>query len=192
MAANSEKEKDTIMTEFDPSTNTEPINADELETSRFSGCSEELQEETGEDMVSKILDKGEDEDFAEFDEGVKKPYILTAVAYSEVDKGSTCGSDVNNYLEDLFGVSWSPGTVYPYLHQLNDEGLLDLKENVRRKEYTLTKQGLEELETYFQNFLGMAELTGAVWRSAENKVSEDLTAEEEYNQRLQTLKKELK
>lgn len=185
MAADPESRQADEMAEFDPSTNTEPINTDEIENSSFSESSEEPSE-----MVSKILDDDRNEDLVEFDEGIRKTYILTAVAYSEVDKGSACGSDVNEYLEELFGVSWSPGTVYPYLHQLNDEGSLNLEENVRRKDYTLTEQGLEELENYFQNFLGLAELTGAVWKSAEDDVSQELTDEEEYQQRLQTLKQE--
>lgn len=60
--------------------------------------------------------------------------LLALVAVRE---GGTHGKGLIEGLDDLFGASLSPGTVYPHLHDLADEGVLSTHELVRCKEYRL-------------------------------------------------------
>lgn len=60
--------------------------------------------------------------------------LLALVAVRE---GGTHGKGLIDGIEELFGATLSPGTVYPHLHDLADEGVLTTHELVRCKEYRL-------------------------------------------------------
>lgn len=45
------------------------------------------------------------------------------------------GMDIIREFTHLFGVQFSPGTVYPHLHSLEEEGVLACRECVQTKEY---------------------------------------------------------
>lgn len=47
------------------------------------------------------------------------------------------GMDIIREFTHLFGVQFSPGTVYPHLHSLEEEGVLERRERVRTKEYRI-------------------------------------------------------
>lgn len=64
--------------------------------------------------------------------------LLALVAVRE---GGTHGKGLIEGLEELFDASLSPGTVYPHLHDLADEGVLSTHELVRCKEYRLEDDG---------------------------------------------------
>ncbi|MFT4921080.1 MAG: DNA-binding transcriptional ArsR family regulator [Haloarculaceae archaeon] len=47
-----------------------------------------------------------------------------------------CGKELTQDLRRLFGADLSPGTVYPHLNDLADDGILDMIELKKRKIYT--------------------------------------------------------
>lgn len=47
------------------------------------------------------------------------------------------GMDIIREFTHRFGVQFSPGTVYPHLHSLEEEGVLVCRERVRTKEYRI-------------------------------------------------------
>lgn len=51
--------------------------------------------------------------------------------------GSMNGNDLITTFAQHFGVSISPGTLYPRLHALEDDGILELNETVQAKEYLI-------------------------------------------------------
>ncbi|QIB75677.1 PadR family transcriptional regulator [Halogeometricum borinquense] len=52
-------------------------------------------------------------------------------------RGEACGKELLQDLRRLFGVDLSPGTVYPHLNDLADEGMLDMTELTKRKIYRI-------------------------------------------------------
>ncbi|PSP77266.1 PadR family transcriptional regulator [Halobacteriales archaeon QS_4_69_225] len=72
------------------------------------------------------------------DEGLVKqalPELLTALV--RLRTGESNGTGVMDDLKEYFGADLSPGTVYPVLHELADEGPLSVHELVRTKEYSV-------------------------------------------------------
>jgi DNA-binding PadR family transcriptional regulator len=51
--------------------------------------------------------------------------------------GDTHGKGVMEDLNRFFGAQLSPGTVYPMLHDLEEEGYLEMRELVQTKEYAI-------------------------------------------------------
>lgn len=51
--------------------------------------------------------------------------------------GGTHGKGLMEDLSSLFDARLSPGTVYPRLHELEDDGILEMHELVRTKEYRI-------------------------------------------------------
>ena len=47
------------------------------------------------------------------------------------------GMDIIREFTHRFGVQFSPGTVYPHLHSLEEEGVLVCRESVQTKEYRI-------------------------------------------------------
>jgi DNA-binding PadR family transcriptional regulator len=47
------------------------------------------------------------------------------------------GMEIIREFTHRFGVQFSPGTVYPHLHSLEDEGILACRESVQTKEYRI-------------------------------------------------------
>lgn len=79
-----------------------------------------------------------DEPTLSVDEGLVKeslPELLTALV--ELRTGETHGKGVMEDLERFFGADLSPGTVYPVLHDLKDDGVLSVHELVQTKEYSV-------------------------------------------------------
>jgi DNA-binding PadR family transcriptional regulator len=78
-----------------------------------------------------------DDPFA-FDESVVKgnldEILLMLVALRDSD---THGKGLMEDLETVFDADLSPGTVYPRLHDLDDDDLLRVQELVRTKEYRI-------------------------------------------------------
>ena len=78
----------------------------------------------------------------EFDEELIKnsldELLLMLVALRE---GETHGKGLMEDLSTLFDAQLSPGTVYPRLHELEDESVLEMHELVRTKEYRIDDVG---------------------------------------------------
>ena len=94
--------------------------------------------ERTEAVVEETADAIFDGDRLAVDEGLVKqslPELLTALV--ELRTSETHGKRVMDDLEEFFGVDLSPGTVYPVLHDLEEEGLLSVHELVQTKEYSV-------------------------------------------------------
>ena len=63
------------------------------------------------------------------------PELLTALVRLRTSESH--GKGVMDDLEEYFGADLSPGTVYPVLHELADEGPLSVHELVQTKEYSV-------------------------------------------------------
>jgi DNA-binding HxlR family transcriptional regulator len=70
----------------------------------------------------------------------------------------THGKGLMSDLETVFGTDLSPGVVYPRLHELEEEGLLEVQELVRTKEYRIADGGRvrERIEGAMRQHLALA------------------------------------
>jgi hypothetical protein len=93
-----------------------------------------------------------------FDEALVKnsldELLLVLVALRD---GDTHGKGLMKDLSQVFDARLSPGTVYPRLHDLEDDDLLEMHELVRTKEYRLADDGDEHqrIETAMQQHLAL-------------------------------------
>jgi hypothetical protein len=78
-----------------------------------------------------------DDGFDFREELVKESLDELLIVLVAISDGSTHGKGLMGDLADVFGVRLSPGTVYPKLHDLEEEGILEMHELVRTKEYRL-------------------------------------------------------
>lgn len=106
-----------------------------------------------------------DEPTLSVDEGLIKeslPELLTSLV--GLRHGETHGKGVMEDLEYFFGADLSPGTVYPVLHELKDEGVLSVHELVQTKEYSVADPDAarDRLETAMAQHLAL----GLVFRRA--------------------------
>jgi DNA-binding PadR family transcriptional regulator len=65
-------------------------------------------------------------------------------------------------------IQWSDGTIYPVLHKLETEGLLDSTwlesdSGRRRKYYALTRAGYAALEVEKQHWLDVDSILAGLW-----------------------------
>ncbi len=76
--------------------------------------------------------------------GVLKYYVLKSL-----EKKPLHGYKIIEYVKSISGF-WtpSPGTLYPLLSTMREEGLLGMHTEGRRNVYTLTKRGMEELKKF--------------------------------------------
>ena len=81
------------------------------------------------------LDTGEGFTFVE--QLVKESLDELLVVLVAVRDGGAHGKGLMADLADVFDVRLSPGTVYPKLHDLEEEGILEVHELVRTKEYRI-------------------------------------------------------
>ncbi len=74
---------------------------------------------------------------AGFDERVVKDNLEEVVLLLVALRGSTHGKELISDLTQCFDARLSPGTVYPCLHGLEEEGILTVHKCVRTKEYSI-------------------------------------------------------
>lgn len=106
-----------------------------------------------------------DEPTLSVDEGLVKeslPELLTALV--ELRSGETHGKGVMEDLEQFFGADLSPGTVYPVLHDLKDDGVLSVHELVQTKEYSV--EDANAAGTMLENSMAQHLALGLVFRRA--------------------------
>ena len=99
------------------------------------------------------------------DEGLVKqslPELLAALV--ELRSSETHGKGVMDDIEEFFGVDLSPGTVYPVLHDLEEEGLLSMHELVQTKEYSV--KDAEATAEMLRQTMGQHLALGLVFRRA--------------------------
>jgi len=71
---------------------------------------------------------------------------LKQLILASLKTGPLSGYDIMNRLGDRLGARPSPGSVYPLLAELEKEGLIAAEEDGRRKEYSLSPKGRQEIE----------------------------------------------
>jgi len=114
------------------------------------------------------------------DEGLVKqalPGLLTALVRLRADESH--GKGVMDDLEEYFDADLSPGTVYPVLHELADEGPLSVHELIQTKEYSVEDSGAarEQLAAAMGNHLAL----GLVFRRALEEFDDAETAAVEFD-----------
>lgn len=74
----------------------------------------------------------------EIDDGLVKqslPELLVVLV--GLRSNETHGKGIMEDLNRFFGAQLSPGTVYPTLHELDEEGILEMRELIQTKEYAV-------------------------------------------------------
>ena len=94
-----------------------------------------------------------------------KPLILTILK-----RGESYGYQIIQDVKELSGGSlqWSDGMLYPVLHKLEKDGLVQSRwdlseEGRRRKYYSITEAGREELQTAKQQWFSVHEVLKKLW-----------------------------
>jgi len=88
--------------------------------------------------IASTADRSLFEDGFSFqEERVKGSLDELLVMLAGVRSSETHGKQLIEDLDEQFDTALSPGTVYPRLHDLCDEGVLERRELVRTKEYTI-------------------------------------------------------
>ena len=72
--------------------------------------------------------------------------FLDIIILGLLNKQSICGYELLTGVYGRFGILLSPGTLYPLLHKLEKKGLVEGKLDRKRKNYVLTRKGLETLK----------------------------------------------
>lgn len=94
-------------------------------------------EQRSEAILASVTESLFDDEFEFDDETVKAnldEILLMLVALRE---SQTHGKGLMEDLKYVFGAELSPGTVYPRLHELEEQGVLQVQELVRTKEYRI-------------------------------------------------------
>ena len=94
-----------------------------------------------------------------------KPFILAILR-----EGDSYGYQIIQRIQALSDgvLEWKTGTLYPFLHALENEGLVtsywQAVENApRRKYYRLTEAGLQALEQEKRQWMDMNRFLGQIW-----------------------------
>ncbi len=94
-----------------------------------------------------------------------RPLILSILR-----RGESYGYQIIQDVKQLSGGSleWSDGMLYPVLHKLQKEGLIESswqksEEGRKRKYYSITTAGLEELEVAKSQWFSIHEVLEQIW-----------------------------
>lgn len=115
-----------------------------------------------EQLLSQVLeDLFQDTEFRFDEELVKASLDELLIALITIREGSTHGKGLMDDLAQSFGVTLSPGTVYPRLNELDEQGVLEKQELVRTKEYRISgDRGREFVERRMQQHLALGMFLG--------------------------------
>jgi len=80
------------------------------------------------------------------------------------------GKGVMNDLNRFFGTQISPGTVYPTLHELEEEGLLEVRELVQTKEYFIDDE--EAVREHLRDAMTQHLAMGFIFRRAIEEIED--------------------
>jgi len=89
--------------------------------------------------------------------------ILLTLVWRRQGHAETNGKALMDGLATTFGARLSPGTVYPCLHELAEEGILAVQERVRTKEYGIADPdaAAARIEREMHQHLALARLFAA-------------------------------
>lgn len=79
-------------------------------------------------------------DDVQFDEAIIKENLEEILLMLIALHGETHGKELLSDLTHLFGAQLSPGTVYPSLHNLEEQEVLSMHAKVRTKEYSIADE----------------------------------------------------
>ena len=133
-----------------------------------------------ETVVEEAATTLHDERTPSIDEGLVKqapPELLTALV--RLRTGESHGKGVMDDLEEYFGADLSPGTVYPVLHELADEGPLSVHELVQTKEYSV--EDADAARGQLSAAMGDHPALGLVFRRALEELDDAETATVEFD-----------
>ena len=78
--------------------------------------------------------------------------FLSFLILHELRYKSLAGEDLAKKIGRRKGSTLTPGTIYPALKKLRENGYVAFEKNGRRKVYSLTDKGLNELEEQYKLF----------------------------------------
>jgi len=105
----------------------------------LSGENSSVEEpESPERLLEAVSDALFPESRVDLDESVVKGNLeAVLLALVATQDRNTHGKGLMETLSTSFGAEFSPGTVYPCLHDLEEDGCLETRELVRTKEYAI-------------------------------------------------------
>src|SRR3989338_5661030 len=82
--------------------------------------------------------------------------FLSFLVLHLINRQDMSGEDIRQEIEKRKGTKPSPGTVYPVLKTLNENGWIEeLKDSGKEKKYKITIKGKKEVEIATEKFLAM-------------------------------------
>ena len=82
--------------------------------------------------------------------------FLTFTVLRLVNKNSVSGEDIRKELEKRRGSRPSPGTIYPVLKSMSENGWIkELSDGGKEKKYNITARGRKELDAATRKFVAM-------------------------------------
>lgn len=78
--------------------------------------------------------------------------LLAFKLLHELNKKRRCGDELAKAVGEKFGTKLTPGTIYPALKYLKKRRLVSYKKFGRKKTYSLTEEGKEELKLLKKSF----------------------------------------
>ena len=118
----------------------------------------DLDPEESNSTVVSIDGTADGADLREIDDAIIKAKLDEILMLLVGVRDGACGKDLMQDLRHLFGTDPSPGTVYPHLNELAEEGVFEVRELRWRKVYELadTETTFEEVETTIDRMLVFA------------------------------------
>ena len=82
--------------------------------------------------------------------------FLTFLVLRLISKKNISGEEITKEIEKRKGSRPSPGTIYPVLKYLKENGLIhEIKDTGKSKRYTVTKKGEHELKISTKRFISI-------------------------------------
>ncbi len=118
----------------------------------------DLDPEESNSTVVSIDGTADGADLREIDDAIIKAKLDEILMLLVGVRDGACGKDLMQDLRHLFGTDPSPGTVYPHLNELAEEGVFEVRELRWRKVYELAdaETTFEEVETTIDRMLVFA------------------------------------
>jgi len=80
--------------------------------------------------------------------------FLSFLVLRLISKGPKSGEELRREIEKRKGKRPSPGTIYPVLKSLSEDGFIEeIKDSGKEKKYKLTKEGEKEIKIATKKFL---------------------------------------
>jgi PadR family transcriptional regulator len=96
-----------------------------------------------------------------------KPLVLAILA-----EGESYGYELIQRTKELSGerITWSEGMLYPFLHWMEDEGLIEsewksAETGRRRKYYRLSRKGGKEMKLEHEQWMAVHETLTKLWKN---------------------------